>query len=299
LTGDQQPAEGGSGRNEPSAGDPSADDWGHLSSALAIVRERTGVDFGGYRPHTLLRRVRNRMIGARERSLAQYLERLRSDPEEADALLEKLTIKVSRFFRHASAFEALGTQLETRRAACPDSRLSAWSAGCGQGEEAYSLAILMDELGQAWNGPDVLGTDVDAHALERASRGVYPPESLVEVSPARRGRYFRPVLERTGPALAVQPFLRARVDLRPGDLTAEERLDGAVFDVVCCRNVLIYLQPAAQLRVQERLASSLRPGGLLCLGEAEWLLPPLADRFEVVSRKARLFARVDDGVGRE
>jgi chemotaxis methyl-accepting protein methylase len=289
----------GDSAQDESAPGSSPDDWAHVASALAIVRARTGIDFAEYRHGTLLRRVRNRMTLVHARCLPEYLERLRWEPDEPRALVERLTIKVSRFFRHAPAFAALKTELESRGAGHHAHRFRAWSAGCGRGEEPYSLAILLDELGQGGHGADVLATDIDARALQQASAALYPPESLQELDAERRGRYFRPVCGPSGPAFELQPFVRTKVDLRLHDLTGDTAPVDDPFDVITCRNLLIYLQRAAQERVLERLAARLRPGGLLLLGEAEWLVPRVAGCFAVVNRQARLFARVGERSGGE
>jgi chemotaxis methyl-accepting protein methylase len=268
--------------------DPSADDLLLLSQALAVVRERTGLDFAGHRKGTLLRRVRNRMISVGERTLADYVLRLRREPGEAAALVERLTIKVSRFFRDRRTFELLRSFVSVRRAATAGGSLRVWSAGCGHGEEAYSLAILLEDLGEP---PEalVLATDVDPAALAQARSGRYPLAALRELDDEALARHFA-----TPPGRAetreVTARLRARVEFRQHDLAGDPPPTG--FDLVCCRNVLIYLEPPAQLDVLRRLEQALVPGGLLCLGEAEWLLPPLARGFDLLDRKGRLFRKL-------
>jgi chemotaxis methyl-accepting protein methylase len=263
-----------------------------LHRVLQVVRERTGIDFGGYRLPTLARRIQNRMIARNVRTLPEYLERLREEPGEPAALIEKLTIKVSRFFRNASTFEALGRALTLRRAARPTTPLTVWSAGCGFGEEPYSLALLLSELGAAPAPGELLGTDVDPAALAFARQARYPASALEELDAGRRERWFETSVEEPGSGYTVKPELRARVELRLHDLAGSRSApDQRKFDLVCCRNVLIYLQPALQEKVEVLLMYSLQPGGLLCLGEAEWLLPSLTPYFEVVDRKARIFRR--------
>ncbi len=260
-----------------------------LARILAALRDWRGVDFDGYRTSTVLRRVRNRMISAGTRSMAEYLDRLVRDPGEADALLERLTIKVSRFFRDAASFEALRAALPPLRAARGDEggALRVWSAGCGMGEEAYSLAMLLGEQGGDASR-QVVATDVDPAALAAAARGTYALEALAEVPPALRERWF--VIDATAGTCRVVPEVRARVELRAHDLAASTAApDGRRFDLVCCRNVLIYFGPRLQLQVERLLLESLVPGGLLWLGEAEWPLPEIANRLDVVDRKARLF----------
>jgi chemotaxis methyl-accepting protein methylase len=277
------------------APEPSPDELAWLARVLGVVRERNGLDFGAYRPAILLRRLRTRMIAAGPRTFGDYLERLRSDPAEADALVEKLTIKVSRFFRDPATFEAIGRALQARRAEEPGRRLQVWSAGCGLGEEPYGLAILLDQLEPPAHDGEVVGTDIDVAALERAARGCYPASSLEGLDPALRARYFEERAAARGTAFWIRPELRGRVSFLRHDVAASRTApDGRRFDLVCCRNVLIYLQAWAQAEVEALLAAALLPGGLLCLGEAEWLQPPVAAAFDVVDRKARLF-RLRDG----
>jgi chemotaxis methyl-accepting protein methylase len=271
--------------------DPQADDLALLRRMLSLVRERRGLDFGSYRVATMLRRVRNRMIAANVRTLPEYLRRLESDPAEADALLERLTIKVSRFFRDPAVFAALREFLPRRRAERAGQPLRLWSAGCGQGEEPYSLAILLAEQGPLAAADRVLATDIDPGALAFAERGAYPAAALEDVPEPLRAYYFEPEqAPAREPRWMAGAALRDHVDFRGHDLASDAPApDGGGFDLVCCRNVLIYLQPPLQERVEQRLARSLSKGGLLCLGEAEWLLPAVAARFDVIDRKSRLF----------
>lgn len=280
---------------DPEGKDSGAEELAWLGRILGALRDWRGVDFEGYRTTTVLRRVRNRMIAARARSMPEYLDRLVRDPREADALLERLTIKVSRFFRDAATFDALRRALPALRSDRGEGPLRAWSAGCGQGEEAYSLAMLLGPQG-AQGTRSVVATDIDPAALAAAARGSYPVAALVEVPVELRERYF--VEDPAAGTCRVVPELRARVEFRTHDLAGSRVApDGRRFELVCCRNVLIYLGPRLQLEVERLLVGSLSPGGLLCLGEAEWPLPEIAARLEVVERSARLF-RVRDGGGR-
>ncbi len=268
------------------------DERAWLERILGVLRAHTGLDFRGYRPGMLLRRVRNRMISAGEPSLPAYLDRLRAVPGEADALVERLTIKVSRFYRGAACFEALQRALEARRASGGGGPLLVWSAGCGHGEEAYSLAMLLAELGQPPAISDVLATDIDPAALSRARRGLYGEAALEELPPPLRARWLEAEPGAPGGAAAwrVRPELRARIDFRRHDLAGSACApSGRRFDLVSCRNVLIYLDGPLRGRVEALLVDSLLDGGLLCLGEAEWPGPAVAGRLEVVDRKARIF----------
>ncbi len=270
--------------------DPSATaDRECVAAILAIVQQRCGTDFGGYRPPTVLRRLLNGMRAAGAASLPEYLERLQRDPLEARRLLERLTIKVSRFFRNAGAVAVVRRELGRRRKGRPGAQLSAWSAGCGRGEEAYTLAALLAEIGGSGDpAPRVLGTDIDARALEAAAAARYPEASLAEVVAVARERWFEPWSE--GKQHAVRASLRALVELRVHDLTRDQEPEGRPFDLVACRNVLIYLQPQQRAFVERLLASSVAPGGLLWLGETEWFGAGTG-LLEIVDHKACLYRR--------
>ncbi len=271
-----------------SCAEPSAAERACLAAILAIVRGRCGTDFRGYRARVALRRVRNRMAAAGARSLPEYLARVRADPLETRALLERLTIKVSRFFRNPESVAAVRDALAERRASRPGTPLTIWSAGCGRGEEPYTLAMLLAEMGEpASEGASVLGTDIDDAALGEAASGRFRGEEIEDVPEAMRPRYVEPA---DGRALhRIRDGLRRRVELRRHDLTREEAPpDRRTFDLVACRNVLIYLQPRLRHRVEALLIAAVARGGLLWLGEAEWP-GPRGPALEVVDRRARLF----------
>jgi two-component system CheB/CheR fusion protein len=252
---------------------------------LALMFAKHAVDFRRYRQATIVRRVQNRMISANVRGYANYLERLRADPEETQHLLERLTIKVSRFFRCPEAFESLSTAIQRRLALSPGP-IVAWSAGCACGEEAYSLAIVLAELGHDHASASIWATDIDASALEWARRGRYARSSLEGVPSHRMQAHFSDA-DSDG-TRAVKDDIRQRVAFEVHDLCSAQSLR-RTFDVICCRNTLIYFRPELQRYAQWLLSQKLRPGGLLLLGEAEWLHADLAPRFDVLDRRGRLF----------
>lgn len=263
------------------------EDAAALSDVLEVLRVRDGLDLSGYRRATVERRIRNRVISAGAPSLAAYAERLRADAAESARLVERLTIKVSRLFRNAAAFEALSVALAADVDVAPR-RLTAWSAGCACGEEVYSLAMVLAELGQPGGGPPaVVGTDVDPGALAAAREAVYAEAALAELPAPVRNRW----LERAPPAAwRPVPAVRARAAFERHDLARAARPPGSGrFDVVACRNTLIYFDPPLQRRAFALLCEGLAPGGLLFLGEAEWPPPELAPRLRPLDRRHRLF----------
>lgn len=255
---------------------------GLIGEMVAIVRARTGVDFVDYREPTLERRIESRMGTLGIEKGEDYLRLLERSEAEARALAERITIKVSRFYRHAPTFDLLRGAVLPRLAAL-GRPVCAWSAGCGRGEEPYTLAMLFDEAGI---DAHVTASDIDPLALELARAGVYPEAAAAELPPALRSRYLEPQPGGRGPRWRVAAHLRDRVRFEQHDLV---RPRTARFDLVCCRNVLIYWSAPVQVRLLANLCAALAPGGYLCLGEAEWPLPPAAAALEPIAPSGKIF----------
>lgn len=211
-----------------------------------------------------------------------YLASL-SAPEltrEAEFLAAQLTPGETYFFRDHGQFDLLRTcilpQLIERRR--EQRRLRLWSAGCSSGEEAYSLAMLIDMVLPEWEtwGITLVGTDINADALAYARRGRYGDWSFRMVPASLKARYFR----REGHEWVLDARVRAMVDFRTGNLVADPLPDGILtaLDLIVCRNVLIYFHPEAIRIVADKLAASLGEGGYLVTGHTELhgcLLPGL------------------------
>jgi chemotaxis methyl-accepting protein methylase len=256
-----------------------------IGEMLAIVRVRTGVDFESYREPTLERRIESRMASVGLARREDYLHLLERSEAEAAQLLERITIKVSRFYRHPPTFDQLRERVMPRLAAL-GRPVRAWSAGCGRGEEAYTLAMLLDEASIAGS---VEATDIDPGALQWGRAGVYAAEAAAELPERLRERYLERV---PGPRAArwrVRESLKARVRFSRGDLNQPDAAALAPFDLVCCRNVLIYWLPQVQVRLLQRLSAAVAREGYLCLGEAEWPLPPAGAGLEPLAPNARVF----------
>lgn len=256
-----------------------------LDAVLAIVRMRTGFDFSAFRRPTITRRVRNRMLGVGTATLPEYLALLERDEGETARLLDRLTIKVSRFYRDAPAFDRLRREVLPALAASAGGRpLRVWSAGCGRGEEAFTLAMLLEEAGIAGT---VTATDIDAGALAHAHLAVYADAAATELPPELRARFTASCEARRG-HFTVAPGIHARVAWRVDDLSAPRR-ETPAYDLVCCRNVLIYLERPAQDQAMRRLAASIAARGYLVLGEAEWPSASVLPSLEPVSHRQRIF----------
>jgi chemotaxis methyl-accepting protein methylase len=259
-----------------------------MDGILSLVRQRTGLDLTPYRQATIHRRIRNRMISVGVATVEDYFSVLEAQPAETGPLVDRLTIKVSRFYRNGETFDLLRSRVLPSLAAIRQGApLRIWCAGCGHGEEPYTFAMLLAEGG--WPG-HIEGTDVDAPALERARAGIYSADAFGELPRELLERYLVPIRSGPVPVWRVADEVRARVRFSRHDLTAGAPPSAVgSLNLVSCRNVLIYLRPAAQDQALDVLLRPLEPGGVLCLGEAEWPSPPVAGGLEVVSRRARIF----------
>lgn len=265
-------------------GVPALDDPA-FGEILQLLHEHTGTDFASYKLPTVARRTVNRMISVGAETFADYLQFLRQREGEAARLLEHVTIKVSRFYRHAPTFETLRRQVLPELARRANGRaLTAWSVGCGCGEEPYTLAMLFAEAGQSCV---IEATDIDPAALQRAAIGYYPDAAFFELPKDLRDRY----LSRNDGFHEVSPLLREQVRFSRHDILSSRPPPGdGEFDLVCFRNVLIYLGHEIQERALQAARRAVRDDGYLCLGEAEWLSPAIAATLTPLAQDTRIFA---------
>ncbi|MGA9753640.1 MAG: protein-glutamate O-methyltransferase CheR [Desulfobaccales bacterium] len=270
-----------------------------LDTVLEELRRVRGLDLSDYRRPTLERRLAARMANLRLNDPGEYLQRLRSDPSECDRLIETIDIKVSSFFRDPLVFEFLAHRvlplIMERHRRQHTRQIRVWSAGCAAGEEPYSVAIL---LAQALEDEDfpwlpyICATDISPEALAAAQTRSYRRESLETTQLGILDRFFRP----TADGFEVIPEIRRMVQFSRDDLTSRHSLAPAdsvfgSFDLVLCRNVLIYFTLDLQKRVQDKLYGALNPGGYLVLGMSESLPPKTASRLIAVDQPCRIFQK--------
>ncbi len=261
-----------------------------FDALLDHVRRQRGLDCSQYKKSFLRRRFAVRMRARGIGTYQDYLAVLRSDSAEFDALLVALTINLSYFFRDSAVFEALRyavlTSLVAKRSQAGRRRLAVWSAGCASGEEPYSVAmILADLLGPSLSKWDmqIHASDVDAGALARARQGVYRAVSFQDLRAGFVERYF----VQNGDTYTLQPAIRRMVTFQQHDLTTPPSLPH--YDLVLCRNVLIYFAREHQEKIVRHLIHHLEPGGYLTLGMAEMLPLALYSRLEAVDGRLRIY----------
>lgn len=264
-----------------------------VDSILAFVAERRGIDFRDYRPDTLRNRLeaRARALGCTD--VERYRVHLLGEHDEIDRLVEALVVPVTEFFRDSWVFGELADRvLPSLRTT--SNVVRAWVVGCATGQEAYTVAMLLAESSarEGGRGFEVLASDLDERSLETARPGIYPEASVNAVPPLLRERYFRREID----GFRVAQTIRGRIQFAQHDLVglrlAPAEAIIAAFDLILCRNVLIYFDGALRAKAVDRLAAALEPGGALMIGPSEALPAASRGRFEAypgVSPGARIF----------
>jgi two-component system CheB/CheR fusion protein len=275
----QQPGESARGEEEG------------LRELFELLARQTGHDFSRYKRSSILRRLHRRMSETRTATIRDYVALLTLDEGESSRLTDDLMINVTAFFRDGEPFQSL------ERVAIPDvlERTSGegvriWVPACASGEEAYTVAMLLRERMDRMTPPpkaQIFATDIDASALAEARRGRYASTVERQVSPERLIRFFI----KNGDSYTVAKNIRDLCIFTAHDIARDPPFSR--MDVVCCRNLLIYLEPALQRRVLETLHYAMRPGGYLLLGKAETIGPGELELFEMVEKADRLFRRRD------
>lgn len=239
-----------------------------------LIRRSAGIHLASYKNAFLANRLRQRMVSLEIDSFEEYWHYLMCEggEEELQILLDLVTTNVTSFFRENSQFEFIQStllpRLVARAAAGGERRIRAWSAACSSGEEPFSIAMtLMEGLPSArsWD-VKILASDISVRMLERAADGIYPVETVSELSSCRR-HFF----EQSGRTCRVMPVLSDLVVLKRINLASGRLPVKAQFDMIFCRNVMIYFDKPTQRRVLAELVSHLKEDGYLFMGHAESL----------------------------
>ncbi|MBF0147653.1 MAG: protein-glutamate O-methyltransferase CheR [Magnetococcales bacterium] len=276
----------------------SHDHW--LTAIINQVRTATRCDLGQYDPDLLRRRLAERIAEINRFGLRDYLDCLIENPEECQHLIKLMAVEVSAFFRNPIVFELIDQQvlpeIIDRKRRLGKKEVRVWSAGCCSGEEAYSIAMLIHDQVQGRTrgcACHIFATDIQPDTLEFARKGIYPGERLDTVKLGMFHRYFT---EREG-RYQVCDTIRGMVlfshhDLTtPGNATPADSIFGT-FDLILCRNVLIYFSPASQEMILRKFHDSLDEGGFLVLGEAEHIHQELESLFFPLDRHNRIYRKL-------
>jgi chemotaxis protein methyltransferase CheR len=249
-----------------------------------VIRRLCGIDLLQYKRGQMERRLRSFIATRGIDSLDAYAARLKADPAELEKFLDRVTINVSQLWRNPEQWELLEERVLPDLAATGQNRVRCWSAGSSYGAEAYTLAALARRaLPRAM--VSILGTDIDARMVERARAGVFTAEDARDAPTATLASHF----EMVDGHWHAGPELKRLVRFEQGDLLRVQPA-AASFDLVLCRNTVIYFNEDVRDALHGRLAGSLRPGGRLVVGATERVAEPhdhgLEPEFPFVYRKS-------------
>jgi len=263
---------------------------GEYAEIFALLRRSYNIDFSKYKTTTVKRRIERRIEFKGSLSLGEYVSLLLADLPELDALYCDLLIGVTEFFRDPDTFEYLAKFVvpELFTASSGAEQLRVWSACCATGEEAYSLAIVFAEAAEALNYQGkitIFATDIHKKSLETASVGIYSRDRLANVSPERLARHFK---QENDNAWRIMADIRKLVVFAPHNVIVDPPFTKT--DLVCCRNMLIYLQPTAQERVISMFHYALKVSGVLFMGISEGP-GSFSGEFETIDSHHKLFSK--------
>ncbi|WP_084324053.1 chemotaxis protein CheB [Methanolobus tindarius] len=269
-------------------------DEASLKKIFILLRSQVGHDFSQYKEKTIMRRIQRRMAVNQIDTLERYTKYLQQMPMEVNALFDDLLIGVTYFFRDPEAFKSLEEQviplLFVNKNTGDDIRV--WSAGCSTGEEAYSLAILLAEHQEKLKKSfkiQVFATDIDSNAIATARTGIYPSSIEADISQERLSRFF--VNEQESNKYRICKSIRDTIVFSEQDLIKDPPF--SKMDLICCRNLLIYMNRDLQKKIIPLFHYSLNPGGFLFLG-ASGSISYLNAYFSVLDRKSKIYQRKED-----
>ena len=263
-----------------------------FTALTRTISAAAGLALDGYKDKCLRRRIAVRMRACGVHTYPDYQRLLAQDPGEYEKLTDALTINVTRFYRNAGTWDRLAHEVLPGLWAGRQGAVRVWSAGCSSGEEPYTIAMLLaaeaERAGRrSWlSRSTIVATDIDRACLERARTARYPEAAFSETPAALLASYTRPVASERD----VVPEVRALVEVRRVDLFLDP-VPGPAFDLVTCRNVIIYFDRASQERLFTRFVDALVPGGVLVLGKVETLFGPARERLELIDARERIFRR--------
>jgi chemotaxis protein methyltransferase CheR len=254
-----------------------------------LIHKKRGLDVNQYKENYLKRRLAVRMRALQLNTYEAYINWLETYKDEFNILIDKLTINVTQFFRDPEIFiefesNILPEIIEKNRT------IKAWSAGCSSGEEPYSMAMSIEAAAERTVStcPDyeISATDIDDGVLYLAIAGKYEGRTLENIAEARRRKYF--IFD--GKNYIINEALKKHVKFIKANLM--EPYKNNYFDVVFCRNVIIYFSKDLQRRVIGFFYDALKPGGIFFMGKTETMLMDMRDKFECINIKERIFRKI-------
>jgi chemotaxis protein methyltransferase CheR len=248
-----------------------------LGKVVSVIKNFTDFNPENYKVKPLVRRIRSRMRRVGLDNYNDYADLLKRSKEEKNKLKKSLTINLTSFFRNKTVFDSLKTEI------LPSMKSPIiWSAGCANGAEPYAIAILCKEIKIKCT---ILGTDIDKESIKEACKGIYDESVLTEMPSCYKLKYFEKVKE----GYRVNREIRNSVEFQNLDL---KDIDfKGKFDLIFCRNVLIYLNKEFQEKILGSFATALKAKGFLVLGKVESIPNNVKKLFNPINIKERIYAK--------
>jgi chemotaxis protein methyltransferase CheR len=246
-------------------------------------------DTGKYNDSYLKRRLISRMFAHRIEFFGCYYLYLKKHPEEIDILHKHLTVNVTNFFRNPEMFEAIKKDIFPIIFSKNNNFVKIWSAGCSSGEETYSLAIIAKDYitqNKLSVNLEILGTDIDKPSLDIAKKGIYKKEQLSSTTKAILTKYF----SKEGDNYKINEDIKKMVIFKRHDLFFDRYMIG-YYDLILCRNVVIYFTKDAKEKLYEKFYKALKKEGYLILGKSEIITGSSRTIFKVVNANQRIYQK--------
>lgn len=239
---------------------------------IVRIKQKTDIDLSQYKEAQMKRRLTTLRMKHGFQSFEQYWKAIEQNRSLLNEFLDRMTINVSEFWRNPSRWDVLQNRFLPEMLQS-SSRLKVWSAACSTGEEPYTLAMILSELG-ALQRSTLLATDLDSNVLQKAVEGSYLERSLRDVPASCRQKYFK----QADGAFLISEHLKQFIQFKQQNLL-HDPFDGS-FDLIVCRNVMIYFTEEAKHLLYHKFAKALKPGGLLFVGSTEQIFSPSQYGFE-------------------
>lgn len=244
----------------------SDDDLIILYEIFMYVNSHCGIDLYNYRLNTVIRRIHRRMTINGYRSFRDYYNFMLASAVETHLLYRDILIGVTDFFRDKKAFTSLYDNAFPILFSNPDKLINIWNIGCSTGEESYSLAMMFNDYKEQHNidkTVNILASDTNSHSIKMADKGAYTFKAKNHISEKQLGKYFTFRDDK----YHIKPVLKSMIQFNVHNIITDKYYSG--FDLIVCRNLLIYFRNDVQSRIIPLLTESLKHNGILFLGPAE------------------------------
>ncbi|MBU9723949.1 MULTISPECIES: CheR family methyltransferase [Bacillaceae] len=257
---------------------------GDYENFIQQIKSKTSIDLSLYKEGQMKRRLTSLRDKRGYKSFSNYFSAMINDQTLFDEFLQRMTINVSEFFRNPKRWEVLEKDILPRLLENKTGKLKVWSAACSTGEEPYTITMLLRKY-LDYIHMDILASDLDQVILERAKIGLYGERALKDVPPGYVQKYF----EKENAGFKVLEELKRPIRFKQHDLLSSSFETG--FDLIVCRNVMIYFTEEAKEQLYMKFCQALKPGGVLFVGSTEQIFHP--HKYGLESEETFFYRKMD------